>query len=286
MKYLQSVAFLIGLLLLGSIYIKAPGASGEVLPKSGIVLPVTWDDLGRQMTDSGVIDREKFLALYKSRPELAGEAEKLLSGESTGRVKMTEENSPVILNLLWAFGLGNKNPILESGEMTDKKYGPASTRLGEAGGSASRFASTGGWTLARGKAMDHYSKHEFVTLTEKQQALVDSVSRNIYRPCCGNSAHFPDCNHGMAMLGLLELMAARSVSEREMYRVALVVNSYWFPDTYLTIAKYMQEKKGVSWNRVDPKEMLGADYSSGAGYRRVLQEVQPVESQGGPGCGT
>ena len=71
-----------------------------------------------------------------------------------------------------------------------------------------------------------------------------------------------------------------------MYRVALVVNSYWFPDTYLTIAKYMQEKKGVSWNRVDPKEMLGADYSSGAGYRRVLQEVQPVESQGGPGCGT
>ena len=79
MKYLQSVAFLTGLLLLGSIYIKAPGASGEVLPKSGIVLPVAWDGLGRQMTDSGVIDREKFLALYKSRPELAGEAEKLLS---------------------------------------------------------------------------------------------------------------------------------------------------------------------------------------------------------------
>ena len=274
LKNFSALAFLTGLLLLGSTYIKAPGDSGEVLPKSGIVLPVTWDDLGRQMTDSGVIDREKFLALYKSRPELAGEAEKLLSGESTGRVKMTEENSPVILNLLWAFGLGNKNPILESGEMTDKKYG----------GSASRFASTGGWTLARGKAMDHYSKHEFVTLTEKQQALVDSVSRNIYRPCCGNSAHFPDCNHGMAMLGLLELMASQGVSEQDMWKAALVVNSYWFPDTYITIASYMNNG-GVDWKNVNPQEILGANYSSASGYAKIASQVPAQPRRGGNGCG-
>jgi len=46
----------------------------------------------------------------------------------------------------------------------------------------------------------------------------------------------------MAMLGLLELMAAQGVGEEEMYKAALAVNSYWFPDTYLTIAEYMQNK--------------------------------------------
>ena len=47
---------------------------------------------------------------------------------------------------------------------------------------AGNFASTGGWTLAKGSAMDHYNMHSLVTLTAEQQALVDRVSRGIYRP--------------------------------------------------------------------------------------------------------
>ena len=73
--------------------------------------------------------------------------------------------------------------------------------------------------------MDHYSRHTLIKLTQKQQALVDTVSRGIYRPCCGNSAHFPDCNHGMAMLGLLERMASQGASEQDMWKAALTVNS-------------------------------------------------------------
>jgi hypothetical protein len=157
--------------------------------------------------------------------------------------------------------------------MADQRYG------GAAG-----FASTGGWTISRGDPMDHYSAHEFVVLTPEQQAKVVRVSQNIYRPCCGNSTYFPDCNHGMGMLGLLELMAAQGVPEEEMYRVALQVNSYWFPDTYLTIAKYF-EKKGIAWSAVDPKTVLGANFSSASGYQRVLREVKPLQSQRGPGCG-
>ena len=42
----------------------------------------------------------------------------------------------------------------------------------------------------------------------------------VYRPCCDNATHFPDCNHGMAMLGLLELMAAQGASEEEMFAAA------------------------------------------------------------------
>src|SRR3989344_7376730 len=100
-------------------------------------------------------------------------------------------------------------------------------------GGAGNFASTGGWTLAKGDAMDHYSAHPFIMLSREHQELVERVSKGIYRPCCNNSTHFPDCNHCMAMLGLLELMASQGVSEEDMWKAALAVNSYWFPDTYL-----------------------------------------------------
>ena len=33
--------------------------------------------------------------------------------------------------------------------------------------------------------------------------MENKIAKGIYRPCCNNSTYFPDCNHGMAMLGLL-----------------------------------------------------------------------------------
>mgnify|MGYP001607166703 FL=1 len=87
----------------------------------------------------------------------------------------------------------------------------------------------------------------------------------------------------MAMLGLLELLAAQGLSEEEMYKTALAVNAYWFPDTYLTLAKYFG-KRGVAWSQVDPKEVLGSAYSSASGYQGILKEVEPVSLPSG-GCG-
>src|SRR3989344_2246387 len=246
----------------------------KILPEKGFVLPVKWGDLGIKLTEAGVIDAEKFKSLYNERGGFDPESEQLLSGAENSSLKITPDNSQVLLNLLWALGLGNKNEILEKGEMVDKRYG----------GDAGKFASTGGWTLAKGNSMNHYSKHEFVSLTPEQQALVESVSKNIYRPCCGNSTYFPDCNHGMAMLGLLELMASQNISEKDMYKYALQVNSLWFPDTYLNIAKYLKVKK-IDWDKTDPKELLGANFSSASGYRQVLSQIQPETKQGGGSCG-
>ena len=244
-----------------------------VIPSDGVVLPVEWGNLGRQMVDNGVIDADAFEAIYAQRGGLSVVEQALLYGEGNGKLKINKQNAGAILNLLWAFGLSNKNPILEEGPMQNPKYG-----------GADRFASTGGWTLAKGDAMDHYSRHPFITLTTEQQALVEEVSKNIYRPCCDNSTYFPDCNHGMAMLGLLELMAAQGADEAEMYKVALQVNSYWFPSTYLTIAKYFEER-GVTWDEVSPKEILGSAYSGASGYRQILAQVEPPESSAGPSCG-
>src|SRR3989338_6703747 len=208
--------------------------------KTEFVFPVNWADLEAKMISVGVIDQEKPFA-----------------------------RTP--LNLLWALGLANKNPILETGPMA--QYGDMGN-----------FASTGGWTLAKEGAMDHYSRHKFFNLTPEQQKLVERVSKNIYRPCCDNPTYFPDCNHGMAMLGLLELMASQGISEEHMYRTALQVNAYWFPDTYRTIAAYLASK-GIDWVNVDPKEILGANYSSGSGYRQIRNQMTAPVEKGGGSCG-
>ena len=238
--------------------------------KEKFELPVIWNNLGRQLVEAGVIDGERFKKLYIGEEEY----DKLLNSDNLGKLEITRENAGLLLNLFWALGLANKNEILEKGEMANPKYG-----------GVGNFASTGGWTIAQGNAMEHYSRHKFFDLTPEQQTLVDKVSKGIYRPCCDNSTHFPDCNHGMAMLGLLELMASQGVSEQDMWKTALTVNSYWFPDTYLTIASYMKNK-GVEWKNVNPQEILGVNYSSAQGYARIAAEVtQPQQQRGGSGCG-
>ena len=249
-----------------------------VLPETGIILPVTWGDLGSKLVSAGAIDARELKAVYNQKEAFSDEYENLLLGQNDDKLKITNRNAGYLLNLFWALGLANKNPILESGEMASPAYG-----------GAGNFASTGGWTIAQGpstgsgqaNAMDHYSRHKFFDLTPEQQALVDKISRGIYRPCCGNSTHFPDCNHGMAMLGFLELMASQGVSEQDMWQAALAVNSYWFPDTYMTIATYMKDR-GVEWKDVSPQEILGVNYSSAQGYAKIASQVTlPSSPQSG-----
>src|SRR3989344_6251810 len=232
----------------------------------GIVLPARWGDLGAKMASAGVIDTKKFEEVYANRDGLNNEAKALLYGEQNGNLKITSENSGIILNLLWALGLGAKNNILEAGPMA--QYGDIGN-----------FASTGGWTIAKGGAMDHYSKHIFFKLTPEQQALVEKTSQNIYRPCCNNPTYFPDCNHGMAMLGLLELLASQGANEKQMYQAALQVNSLWFPEEYSVIARYLASKN-QTLSSVDPKEILGRDYSSASGFRMVASLVPQVQPTG------
>lgn len=238
---------------------------------SEVKLPIKWADLGKKLVDTGVIDKNKFDDAMGTLPETD---KKLLEDTNNAEIIMTEQNSRFILNLLWGFGLANKNGILDKGEIIqDPKQ-------------AGNMASTGGWSISSGDPMSHFSKYNFITLTPEQQAMVEEMSKNIYRPCCNNSTHFPDCNHGMAMLGLLELMAANGVSKEDAYKVALQVNSMWFPQTYQDLATYFAEN-GTSWDKVDSKEVLGINYSSASGYRNTRAQIKslPQQKPGGGGCG-
>ncbi|MBI2454451.1 MAG: hypothetical protein HYV54_02695 [Parcubacteria group bacterium] len=249
----------------------AANLSEVITPQKGFILPVNWGNLGKQLTDLGVIDQNKFGQILNSRNELTVETQKLLSESGNNKIIITSQNAGTLLNFFWALGLANKNKILEQGPMS--QYGDAS-----------RFASTGGWTLVMGSPMDHYSMHSLINLTPEQQKLVEETSQNIYRPCCNNPTHFPDCNHGMAMLGLLELMASQGAGHEEMYRAALAVNSYWFPDQYLTIAKFLNTK-GIDWNKSSPEKILAKEFSSASGYQWVSEQVvQPEEREQKGGC--
>ncbi|MCR4279629.1 MAG: hypothetical protein NUV78_02740 [Candidatus Zambryskibacteria bacterium] len=184
-----------GIIIAGGIYIDGDGkiisskvkmASATIID-GGFLLPLEYEEkILEKMVSLGVIDPAKMS-------------------------RVTE------LNLLWAFGLANKNRVLEEGPMMDQRYG-----------GPHRMASVGGWSVARGNAMDHYSMHSLLPLSTDEQELVERVSKSVFRPCCKNSAYFPDCNHGMAMLAFLEILATQGAEEETLKTAADNANSDWF----------------------------------------------------------
>lgn len=250
---------------------KSERLRAEVFSESGVNIGVKWEDLGKRLVETGVIDEDKFLSLFKFSGERA-RYKNLFDNNSAEYIILNESNSRFVLNMLWALGLTQNSKVLTDMQNNYDKV--------------ANLASTGGWTLGNAKAMKFYGKNNIVNLTEEQQQLVFDITKNIYRPCCNNHAAFADCNHGMAMLGLVELMIANGYSKDEVYNTALKVNSYWFPDTYMTLANYFESNKDTKWKDVDAKLVLGKDFSSASGYRNAKTQVQPLfRSGGGGGCG-
>lgn len=247
--------------------------SKSVIPADGYETQLTWGDLGKRLVEVGAIDKEKYQEIFNSNTN--GQQEMgVLDGEDR-KITINENNSRFIVNTLWALGLANKSKVLDEGPMMS----------GET--PAANFASTGGWTLGSKDSMEVYSSEELIALTDEQQDLVEKIALNVYRPCCGNHTAFPDCNHGMAALGYIELAVARGLSEEQIYKDLLAFNSFWFPTTYVEMAVYFQKEEDISWDKVDAKLALSSEYSSVQGAQKIKQAVQNVpglESQGGS-CG-
>lgn len=250
--------------------------TSEILPQQ-YDLGVSFGDAITKMVASGAIDKDKFIKLYEGRT-LSDEHKALLDQPSNAPIVVTKENAGVILNLLWPLGIANKTNVLSAG--------PMGTQYNKEVGN---FASTGGWTLGEQDGGKLFNKFSIAPLTAEQEALVSEISQNIYRPCCGNSTYFPDCNHGAAMLGFIELAVAQGMPKDEIYKKALVLNSYWFPQTYVELATYFKEIKNTPWNQVDPKLVLGIDYSSGQGSQAINKELAAKglipQVSGGGSCG-
>lgn len=224
-------------------------------------LPMSYLDIGPQLLAAGAIDYDNFLRIYDEAGQpLTQEQQDILTKGSDAPIVINRENAYFLLNFFWALGLTNHNVLLEEGPMMQYSEG-----------NIERFASTGGWTLATKSVTELYASTPIITLTSKQQARLEEVAYAVYRPCCNNSTAFPDCNHGMAMLGLLELMAAHDATVDEMFTAAKYVNAFWFPQQTVEIALAFKRGKGLAFAEVDARELVSANFSSSTGFRAVHQ---------------
>ncbi|MAT43734.1 MAG: hypothetical protein CL609_15460 [Anaerolineaceae bacterium] len=233
----------------------------SIFPKEGINLKIRYGNIGPALIDSGTIDLKTFVELYEqSGQPLSDQEIEILTKGSQNEIVITRENAHFLLNYFWALGLTNKNPLLDNGPIQQASNGQID-----------RFASTGGWTIGTKPVKELFSSAEIVTLSPEQQAFVQEVSQAVYRPCCDNPTHFPDCNHGMAMLGLLELMASQNATEEEMFKTAKYANAFWFPQQTLEQAMYFKATQKENYKNIDAKQIVGYQYSSGSGFQNIHQ---------------
>lgn len=243
----------------------------EVIPKEGFELPISWGDVGPILLDIGAIDLTKF----EKTMQVTDEQKEILTRGSDKPIKIDSENSRFVVNMLWALGLAQKSKVYDEGPM-GKEY---KDKVGN-------FASTGGWTLGKLQATSYLGNYFIIDLTSEQQEKVAEIAKNVYRPCCGNNTAFPDCNHGMAALGAIELMVKEGLNDEEIYKNLLVLSSYWFPQNYLTAATYFA-RQGIKWEDIDAKLVLGQEYSSAQGAMALSGKVGPLPygGQAGGSCG-
>ena len=251
------------------------GVIEQVIPKAGIPTGIVFNDSIQKLIAADAIDPDKFRA---SSPELPAWVGRLLIAKSDDPIVFSQDTAPYLVNLLWPIGLSNKAAFNETS--------PINTL------SIPSFASTGGWTLGRQPSgYVYFNRAEAVRMNAHQQAMVLAVARATYRPCCNNSTLFQDCNHGSALLGLLEVAASQGATLNGLYRLALTANSYWFPDNYSKTALYFSHFHRQSWRDIDPKLILSAAYSSGSGWEtnvnsrlRRANVTLPGTTNGQQGC--
>lgn len=241
----------------------------EVLPQKGYMTSLKWKDLGKKLVEAGAIDRKKYEEIFTASSDGADHM-KYLDGNWDENITINEQNARFMVNTLWALGLVNKSKVLDEGPMRGE------------GIETGKMASTGGWTLGSKDAMELYSSAQVIPLTDEQQEQVKRIAENVFRPCCGNSTYFPDCNHGMAALGYIEWAIYNGLSEEQIYKDLLVLNSFWFPQNYVEMAVYF-DKQGIKWKNVDAKLALSSAYSSAQGAQSIKQSVQPAAGSGGGG---
>ncbi len=224
-------------------------------------LPVKLGKIGPQLVAAGAIDYNRFVQVYQQAGQpLPEEYLKILSQGSDAPLTIDKKNSYFMLNFFWALGLANQNRILTEGPMMQGGRG----QIGN-------FASTGGWTIGSKPVAELYASTPLITLTAEQQAGLEEVAARVFRPCCANPTSFPDCNHGMAMLGLLELMAAQGATTDQMYTAAKYVNAFWFPQQTLELATYFKATKGQDFAQVDARQIVGPQFASASGAQTAHQ---------------
>ncbi len=232
----------------------------QVYPAQGFTLPVKWGSIPNQLVDSGALNLSfvEGLLINANQPPTNGEIG-LFNGTDNGNITFSHDSALFTLYVLWAVGINNKNPIINNGPVINY------------GGSPYNLASTGGYDLLGKLSLGNLS---LIDLNASQQNIADAIASNVYRPCCNNPAMFPDCNHGAAQLGLIELMVSQGKNETQIYNALKEFNSFYYPQQYFDIAIFFNYTQGRSWNSVSANEVLGYNFSSATGYSNVYKTLE------------
>lgn len=227
-------------------------------------LPVVFGDVGPRLIEAGAIDLPRFLQVYQQAGQpLTMTQRAILTDGSDAEILINQQNAYFLLNFFWALGLANHNPLLTEGLIAARSEGKIER-------------------LATKPIADVFAKTTLVALTPDQQTRLEEAVGGIYRPCCDNPTSFPDCNHGMAMLGLLELMAAKDASIDAMLDAARYVNAFWFPQQMHEIATLLKVTEGIDYANADARRMVSANYASGSGFNSVHNWLVSTGNLGKP----
>lgn len=232
----------------------AERATAAVLPEGGVATGLILTDAVARLVEAGAVVPGKIAAVYEQRGGLPDWAVGALLGRAGGEIELNQATAPYLLNLLWPLGIANRTAFNDRNPI--------------ARGQLARLASTAGWNLGLEKnGAKYYNRIQAIPLSAEQDALVERMASAIYRPCCDNSALFPDCNHGAAMLGFLELAAAKGLPEERIWKLAKVLNGFWYPKQYTAMAMLFELRDKLEWEQVSPQTVLGKSNSSSSGWR-------------------
>ena len=228
-----------------------------VVPPGGYNTSMVFGNAILRLVQAGVVDAAKFRRLYEARGGLPPWVERLFVAPSGEPIRFSRTTAPYLLIIFWPLGLATKTSF--------NSHSPLN-RV-----SLPSFASTACWNLGQANNGYVYFNHvETIRLSQTQEHVVLNIARKVFRPCCNNSTFFQDCNHGSALLGVLELAASQGRARDKLYRLARVANAYWYPTHYVEIALYFQEIKSQSWPEVAPETVLSRQFSSVSGWRRNI----------------
>ena len=234
-----------------------------------------------KLVEAGAIDPEKFLEAHKNRGPMPKWVPLVLEGKQQEQeLILSAENAPINLNLLWPIGLATKATFNDESPIRGKDL--------------PRYASTGGWKLGRAKnGAAYFNKVETISLSPEQASLARGISENTFRPCCNNSAFFQDCNHGSAMLGLIEMAASNGQDSKSITKLAKVANGFWYPGQYVEMALFFDAVRDTPWEKAPADLILSAKFSSISGWKKNVHAalldqgllIRPRQGKGGgSGC--
>ena len=278
----------------------------QVTPQTGYTLSFKWGGSIKKLVEAGAINVSNLTTILNNSHQPLTLSEKdILNGTYTGYIQFNSTNTEFVQIVLWGLGINNNNTIITKGPIINASTPYANSinanstlkqqlnqnitnqNITSQWVASHYFASTGGYGPIGKLQMGMLN---VINLTPLEQGEMYDVATHSYRPCCDNPTAFPDCNHGAAALGLIELLASQGANQTQMFSAVQYFYQYQFPQQYAEIAAYF-DSQGMNYSHVNSSTVMGFNFSSYSGFSNVNQYLQKngilqqLSGSSGASCG-